>query len=1007
MKKLLFTAIAVMISLVAGAQQLKLQKNVGADDKGTARLQAPAKAAGIEGTDIWGYYTGTSTDAFGGLGTGSAGTFRVAIFVPGNEMLKGAKIRGINIPAISPMTKVSGWVSSGLTTGDYIASKDLASAKIGYNTLQFDEPIEITEKGAYVGYTFTSTAAYPIATTGTDTPGGLFLALSGTAALEDYSVTSNHFGVSPIQVYVEGMDLPEGSASIESVDFRAAVKGAETKVKVNFNTTSNDGINSIGYVLNVNGTEKTGTLEFNPSIGRGYKISHEAEVSFTAPDEIGSFPASIALTTVNGKANDDLNATRFNVNTVSRIVPRLTVVEELTGTGCGYCPRGWVGMEKVKNERSDKAAVIAWHRYNSTDPMYQANYAKGFSGAAPACMIDRKSGEIDPYYGNSSDILNDVDYYAEEVPFVDIYVEGKLNEANTQVYVKSETEFLTNAEGYKIAFALTADDLSGTTSTWKQSNYYYSDSPTSVPEDLAIFCRGGEYGKSSVALTFNDVLIGSSYNAAGTTLAPSFQTSEAGNVEITEYTISMPTKATLKAALKYDKLYITAIVTDRNGNIVNAKRARVLGYGETPDSPDDPSGPVVVEGAVLSPMNEETHLMGEAMSPNTKYVVGTNYVTYAPALWNVSTGEIKNYEVNEEGAFHGVNNSGLAVGDDGKYALAIKEDGTEIELFYEEGEIKHNDEFDFDYTTGDAGSAAWAVSEDGKVIAGCYYDTNYKTTPCIWNENGERTDLPIPSEEEVGTEIDGAQVRWMTPDASVLLGFVHDDFSTWPACIWTKNADGSYSVNLISKNYWEPSYQMGKPYMVFHPQGISENGEWVSLNVQAEYDGFDFSAVIPLEKAARLNLKSGKLEVLESDNVVYHAAGIANDGTVVMYTGEDMIGRSGFRWSDGQKVATIDETLTSTLATMTKDPEAGILTNTPCSITADGKIIQGFAMDNTEEVNIFSYVLVINPDTDAVENITITPIAKASDSIYNIAGQKLSNMNKRGLYIINGKKVMK
>lgn len=984
------------MSLVANAQQFKVGKKANINAVGMNH--APAMASAIEGTEIWGYYMGSNINDFGGLGTGSAGSFRVAIFVPGDGVLAGAKIRGINLPALGAMTSVKAWVATGLANSKITVTKNASGITTGYNVVEFDEPIEIPAEGIYAGYTFTSNDAYPIAITGDDTPGGLFLATSATGTLQDYS--AGGFGVSGLQVFVEGMVHPANGVTISSVACEAAAKGATGTATVNFTSQGDNGASTLGYTVTVNGVETTGTA--NVSVPGGLNKNGQFEVSFTAPDEIGAFPASVAITTVNGQPNElSTEPVAFTVSTVSRIVPRMTVIEEYTGTGCGYCPRGWVGMEAVKNNQSDKALVIAWHRYNSNDPMYQANYANISFDGAPQCTVDRKVFP-DPYYGeNEEGIMNCVNKFNTATAPVDIKLKANfVDETNKDVQIVANTEFLTNTNGYTIAFVLTADELAGTASSWKQSNYYYQYTVAQAGvmdemPDLAKFCKNGEWGKSSVAITFNDAMIGSTYNSSGKSLVPAFTTGQAGDIETSEYTLAMPTKAALVNVLNYDKIYVTALVIDNKGQIANAARVRVLGAGEDVD-PVNPD-PIDIDGIKVSDMDDDMQLMGEAMSPNAKYVVGKNFATHAPAVWNVENNEYTEYPDFEDGAFHASTSNGIFVGDDGDYAIKADENGNVTPLFYNEGEEVYNEEYDFYYSTGDAGSSAYAISEDGKVIAGFYFDSSYFTTPCIWNENNERIDLPLPTSEEAGFEVNGGEVRYMTPDGKVLAGFLMDNYSTWPACIWRQNANGGYDCDIISKDYWEEGYQMGKPYMVFNPSGISANGEWVALTIQNEFDDWDFSVPAPIMQAARLNLKSNTLELLNETEVAYTPTGIANDGTMLVCSGDiGMMGRSGYIWEAGKtEVKSLDNILVQVPAL------EALGSNTPCSITADGNYVQGFGINGE---NIFSYVVDYKNIVNGINSVNVEN-KPVSGTIYNIAGQRLAKMQK-GLNIVNGKKYL-
>lgn len=1000
MKKFLTLAIVAIISLMANAQALKVKKSV--------RMPVAQMAASIDGADIWGYYLGGANNLIG-LGTESTGTFGVAIKVPGNGALNGAKIQGINLPVMTTkMTNVT--VFGGTTLGSSnLFTKSVTVTNTGYQTITLDDEVTIPSSGMYVGYKFTisstSTEAekYPMGTAEGAAAGALYLSLDGKT-FNDYSTAG--YGMSGLQLYVTDLQLTDHGLTINGVHAEASAIGGKGAVQVTVGSDNKSRITSVGYTINLNGADQEGTVNLSNPIPSGLLKSGVIDLPYNAPNELGSFPATVKITHVNGQPNEITpNPISFTVNTVTRIVPRMTVVEEYTGTQCGWCPRGWVGMEAVKHNQSNKALVIAWHNYNSSDAMYQASYANiPFSGA-PQCTVDRKVYP-DPYYGEAEEgIMECVNTYNTSVPTVDItkLTARFADEENKQINVTSETELLANGSGYTIAYVLTADELSGTTTAWKQSNYYtqYGKSTfkSYLPEmpELIEFCAGGSYGKSSVALTFNDAMIGSSYNTSGKSQIPAFTKSQAGDVESSEYTLNMPTKVSLLNAINYEKVYVTALVIAKDGSIANAKRVRVLGATEK----DPNEGPEPIPGSKVSPITEECQIMGENMSANAKYVVGTNYATYAPVVWDVETGVVTDYADYEEGAFHGVNNDGLAVGDDGDHALAFKADGTKLELYHENGE-----EVETEWGTaiiGEIGSSAWDVSADGKTIAGFHFDAAYNVSPCIWNENGERTTLTIPAEKLGGVMVDGGGIRWMSDDASVLAGYVIDNMGTWPAAIWTKNAEGGYDFNFIAANYWEEDYQQGKPYMVFTPKAISHNGEWLSVQVQEEFDFFDFSKPAPTLKAARLNLKSGQLEVIampsDLEGQSMEPAGIADDGTLLMYTAVDgLYGRSGYVAGPDAVVQRLDDNLMLCEGV----PEFG--GNIPCAITPDAKKIQGFGL--TGEGNIFSYIFDVQKFIDGIKAPT-TQGSVASGKIYNLQGQQVKNMNARGLYITDGKKLMK
>lgn len=538
-------------------------------------------SAGIENSQIWGYYTG---DASGveGLGTGSSSLFRVGLFVPGDGVLSGATMTGVNVPFLSGALPSEYYVYVGTTPGGKTLLNDtVTTVRAGYNAVAFDTPISIPATGLYVTYEFTA-SGYPIGTAeAVELPGSFYLSQTATGKMEDYAGVG--YGVSALQIFVEGMVLPTNAVKLMSVNSMPVMPGGMTTLAVNLASECVNGVQSVSYTLTIDGQVTQATANLATSISGGVNKFGSLTIDALTPAQVGRFDATISIDQVNGVTNETPDTVAFYVNTLSRQENRLCVVEEFTGTGCGYCPRGWVGMEAVKSQKSDKAVVLALHQYNSSDPMYLSNYAEvGFSGA-PQCAIDRKIYP-DPYYGMDNEgILVDVDYMNQYLPTVAVAVEGAFTDSTCKMIdVKATTEFLSAFDGYTLAFAITADSVSGTTSSFKQSNYFYQyskggDILSSMPE-LAYFYKGGQWAKASVALTFNDVVIASSYvNYA--TRVPAFGHVETGDVEERTYTLTMPTKAALVKALHYDQLFVTALVIDEKGQIANAARARIP-YGD-------------------------------------------------------------------------------------------------------------------------------------------------------------------------------------------------------------------------------------------------------------------------------------------------------------------------------------------------------------------------------------------------------------------------------------------
>ncbi len=158
----------------------------------------------------------------------------------------------------------------------------------------------------------------------------------------------------------------------------------------------------------------------------------------------------------------------------------------------------------------------------------------------------------------------------------EVTVAGTFTDEDTKVNATASVESLA-AGDYDIAFMLTADGLTGKTTSWKQHNYFCKggsryNSQASMPDDLKFLWDKG----SSYYETYNDVLISSSYVSYKN--KATLPTLVANGTVSSEYTLKMPTKVILKKALKLDQVYVVAVLLDKKtGAIVNAGRARVTG----------------------------------------------------------------------------------------------------------------------------------------------------------------------------------------------------------------------------------------------------------------------------------------------------------------------------------------------------------------------------------------------------------------------------------------------
>lgn len=583
MKKVLLSLAAVALSTAAFAQTAGVPSlsvrpfEAAAAQKNVKKV--PAKADLADNQRLLGYNTG---DAFDGtLGFGTALDIRLgSLLLP--EMLEkydGAKVVGIRYALADPLpvSKVA-IVEEGSTT-DAVSKALSGTCVAGWNTVMFDEPYTIDDTTPfYICYDVSLSSAYSIYIYNSDNPHeNGFMGYANFGSGVQWSALTGTGGVLlgdlAIQAIVESDNF--SSRSLSPQDFGTFFVGLNTTRDLTLNVTNDGaGVSNFSYVVTVDGTpgeEQLCELAQPAGVGESFK----ATIPVQSQAEIGTVPMEVKITKVNGEANEAAaNTANGTLNTISRIFKQNVVVEEFTGTGCGYCPRGLAGMEMMAEKYPDNFIGVGIHQYNSSDPMYNSNYASLNWSGAPNCVLNRNGQYIDPFYGSSNSITEDFEKAMDNIPMLEVTVSGVWNEDSTTVTATANVESLVSGQ-YNIDFVLVADSVQGSSSSWRQANYFASYSAASLNNDpyLTKFCKNGEYGSSYFAYAFDDVLIGSSYS--GTRNNAKLDALVADQVTTATYELAMPVKTTLKKAIDKKKVSVVAIVYDPStGAILNAGKNR-------------------------------------------------------------------------------------------------------------------------------------------------------------------------------------------------------------------------------------------------------------------------------------------------------------------------------------------------------------------------------------------------------------------------------------------------
>ena len=495
--------------------------------------------------------------------------YALGFYIPDKVAGKGATIDGMRfyLPSTVGISNVKAWVSTKLSEiGKYADGYDLEIKNVetivaGYNEVLFDKKYEIPEGGLYVGYYFYSdpdlsdfppedytTAAeyyawyekylawiveHPEAEPFAVTPGDkLFEGTMYFASVYqdeictqnaemygdpsyldfvgwfDYSTFGYYLGA---EALIGGDKFLKNAATLSDFGEKFASVNQDVVFPVTITNSGLNGIQNFTYEVSINGAkpfETTVTLDNPVEKILDYTT---VNVTFNTGEQAGTQKIELALTKVNGEPNEKESVAKGTLYVLSEAAKKKPLIEEYTGTWCGWCTRGWVALEKLAADFGDDIVLVASH---NGDPMeieeymdVQQKYIEGY----PSMLINRVAN-VDPYYGTDDYIpyyiKTDVEAAIADVAPASIAVEAVwADEEKTKINISTETKFFFEDEKSSIAigYILVADGLTGTGRSWAQANYYtdYAEEYGNDPY-LGDLTRMGSY---ITDMTYNHVAV--------------------------------------------------------------------------------------------------------------------------------------------------------------------------------------------------------------------------------------------------------------------------------------------------------------------------------------------------------------------------------------------------------------------------------------------------------------------------------------------------------------------
>ena len=292
-----------------------------------------------------------------------------------------------------------------------------------------------------------------------------------------------------IQVYVcELLETPDAgeffvftnACSSEGLDINlidfiipSKVAAGDVEIKGIIRSERDTPITSFDVVYSVDGVDSdVATFDgLDLTFNETYEFAHPQLANLV----VGIHQLELKVENINGQGDDDdpnNNSLSAEVLVVNEIFEKNVVYEEGTGTWCGWCPRGLVGLNTMGHNYTDGTWIgIGVH---NGDPMKVTEYDQGigtFISGYPSGVLNRET-VYDP--GLSS--LEPAYLAAKtEVPLGKIEITAKTwNESTRELTVIATSNFAMDLMGtsYNLSMVIVESGVTGTGSSWNQSNYY-------------------------------------------------------------------------------------------------------------------------------------------------------------------------------------------------------------------------------------------------------------------------------------------------------------------------------------------------------------------------------------------------------------------------------------------------------------------------------------------------------------------------------------------------------
>jgi len=288
------------------------------------------------------------------------------------------------------------------------------------------------------------------------------------ASLDIYAVQNSGFYVDDISYsFDQGKNQNKDLTILSVSNLIDPVVGFSLEPKVVIRNIGKSKVSSFELTSKYNGgtDNHVFTQDLNPGDTMSYSITSNSLIASPINQNL-----NIDINKVDGNYGDDDSSNNIFNQSITSFVPvkgKKVVIEEATGTWCGFCPRGAVFLDLMTKKYGSFIQGIAVH---NSDPMSNIWYDAGLRpwvGGFPTMVADRVLS-TDPSVVEAS-----IKSELKKSPNTFLKNGATYDASTGNLQVSIQTTILGNSgNGYRIACVIVEDDVRGTGTAYDQHNYY-------------------------------------------------------------------------------------------------------------------------------------------------------------------------------------------------------------------------------------------------------------------------------------------------------------------------------------------------------------------------------------------------------------------------------------------------------------------------------------------------------------------------------------------------------